>query len=122
MDRPIDHDRESTWRDLVGVAIAVLLAAVLFTTIELNEALFAMTRRWEALQVDELPAILFVLATCLAWFSRRRYREARAELTRRRSAEVRLQELLEENRRLAQQYACGVMLMALAALAFRFAV
>ncbi len=99
-----DHDRAAIWRDLIGVVIAVLLASVLFAAIELNESLFELTRRWEKLQVDELPAILFVLATCLAWFSWRRYREARAELIGRRSAEVRLQALLVENRRLAQQY------------------
>lgn len=99
-----DVDREATWRDLIAVVFIVLLASLLFAALELNESLFAFSRRWEALQIDEAPAILFVLATCLAWFSWRRYREARAELIRRHSAEVRLQALLLENRRLAQQY------------------
>lgn len=102
-----DLERESIWRDL-GIVVAVLLVAgSLFAYLELNESLFALTRRWEALQVDELPAVLFVLATCLAWFAWRRYREARAELLRRRAAEERLAALLLENRRLAQQYLQG---------------
>src|SRR5262245_37048994 len=94
-------------RDLVIVAVIVLVAGLLFAYLEMHEALFAWTRRWEILQIDELPATLFVLATCLVWFSWRRYREARAELAKRRTAESRLHVLLLENRRLAQQYLDG---------------
>lgn len=90
--------------DLAIVALVVLVAAVLFTQVELNEWLFARTRHLEALQVDEAPAILFVLATSLSWFAWRRYCEARTELTKRQLAERRLAALLLENRRLAQQY------------------
>jgi two-component system sensor histidine kinase UhpB len=92
------------WGDLLIVALAVLAAAVMFSQVELNEWLFASTRRWEALQVDELPAVLVVLATGLIWFAWRRYREARVEIGKRRAAEVQLEALLLENRRLAQQY------------------
>jgi two-component system sensor histidine kinase UhpB len=95
-----DFEREATWHDLVIVVLTVLCASLLFAWLELNEALFVLTRRWEFVQIDELPAVLFVLAMCLAWFSWRRYREAR-------SAEARLQALLLENRRLAQQYLQG---------------
>lgn len=99
-----DLDQAAVRGDLLIVASIVLLAAVLFTQVELNEWLFARTRRWEALQVDELPAVLVVLATCLSWFAWRRYRDARAELGKRQAAEQRLAALLLENRRLAQQY------------------
>lgn len=99
-----DPDRGTLRGDLVIVAFVVLVAAVLFTRVELNEWLFAWTRQWEALQIDEAPAVLVVLATCLSWFAWRRYREARAELMKRQAAEVRLAALLLENRRLAQQY------------------
>lgn len=77
-------------RDLGVVVFMVLAAAVLFTHLELTERLFAYTRQWEALQVDEALPVLVVLATSLSWFAWRRYAEARA--------------LLLENRRLAQQY------------------
>ncbi|MBM0105446.1 sensor histidine kinase [Steroidobacter sp. S1-65] len=90
--------------DLGVVALLVLAAAVLFTQVELNEWLFERTRHLEALQVDEAPATLFVLATGMSWFAWRRYREARTELGKRQAAEQRLALLLLENRRLAQQY------------------
>jgi two-component system, NarL family, sensor histidine kinase UhpB len=99
-----DRGRETIWHDLIIVVLIVLTAGLLCAALELNEVLFTLTRRWEVLQIDELPAVLFVLATGLAWFSWRRFREARAEVDRRRRAETRLQSLLLENRRLAQQY------------------
>ena len=97
-------DRGSLWGDLLIVALVVLGAAALFSHVELNEWLFASTRRWEALQVDELPAVLVVLAAGLSWFAWRRYRDAHAELGKRQAAEAQLEALLLENRRLAQQY------------------
>jgi two-component system sensor histidine kinase UhpB len=99
-----DLDRGSLWGDLLIVVLVVLGAAALFSQIELNEWLFASTRRWEALQVDELPSVLVVLATGLSWFAWRRYRDARAQLGKRRAAEAQLEALLLENRRLVQQY------------------
>lgn len=104
---PFASVRKAIWHDLLVVALAVLLAGLLFVYLELTESLFALTRRWEALQIDELPAIMLVLATCLCWFSWRRYREARAELQHRHVAEERLAALLRENRRLAQEYLHG---------------
>lgn len=100
-------ERRSLWRDLGGVVLVVLFAGWLCIYFEVSELLFARTRRWEALQVDELPAVLFVLAASLVWFAWRRFREARAELTKRQAAEARLEALLLENRRLAQQYLQG---------------
>jgi signal transduction histidine kinase len=102
--RQSDLGRRALQADLVIIALVVLAAAVLFTQVELNEWLFVRTRAWEPLQIDELPAVLVVLATCLSWFAWRRYREARAELMKRQAAEARLEALLLENRRLAQQY------------------
>lgn len=99
-----DLDPRVLWRDLVILALVVLVSAVLFTYVEFNEWLFAHTRQFEALQVDEALPVLVVLATCLSWFAWRRYREARAELIKRQAAEARLEGLLLENRRLAQQY------------------
>ncbi|HEY5755744.1 MAG TPA: sensor histidine kinase [Steroidobacter sp.] len=90
--------------DLALIACIVLAAALLFAHVELNEWIFVSTRQWEGLQVDELPAVLAVLTTCLSWFAWRRYREARVELTKRQIAEAQLAALLLENRRLAQQY------------------
>lgn len=92
------------FKDLLIVAAIVLAAAGLFAHVELNEWIFVNTRPWEALQVDELPAVLAVLTTCMSWFAWRRYREARTELTKRQIAEAQLAALLLENRRLAQQY------------------
>jgi hypothetical protein len=80
--------RGSLWSDLLIVALVVLVAAALFSQIELNEWLFSSTRRWETLQIDELPAVLAVLATGLSWFAWRRYRDACAELRKRRAAEA----------------------------------
>ena len=61
-------------------------------------------RQHEKLQVDELPAVLLVFATCLIWFSSRRYFEARRQLRLRRTIEMKLADALAENQRLAQQY------------------
>ena len=97
-------DAKSLQLDLGVVVSIVLVATLLFTRFELSEWLFAYTRRWEALQIDEGLPILVVLATCLSWFAWRRYREARDELSKRHAAEDRLAALLIENRRLAQQY------------------
>ncbi len=59
---------------------------------------------WEFLDLDEIPAVLFVLALCLIWYAGRRVRETSAELARRTDAERKLTDLLEDNRRLAQQH------------------
>jgi two-component system, NarL family, sensor histidine kinase UhpB len=100
----VDPEAGALQRDIALVVLLPVLAAGLFAQLELSEWLFSLTRRWETLQVDELPATLLLLASCLAWFAWRRYREARAELGKRRSIEERLAALLSENRRLARQY------------------
>jgi two-component system, NarL family, sensor histidine kinase UhpB len=86
---------------ITGISIA---AAIICVKLDLSEALLGWTRLHERLQLDELPALLLVVACCLVWFSARRYREARDQLSLRRATEARLAEALAENQRLAQQY------------------
>lgn len=100
-----DASARGTLRRDIGIVVLVtLLAALIGASLELNERIFAGTRRWEHLQIDELPAALVVLSASLAWFAWRRYREATSELARRRTAEQHLAATLLENRRLARQF------------------
>lgn len=85
--RPLLAD--SAWRDLVCALGLALLAALLAAQVELHELMFATTRRWEALQLDEWPAALLVFTLCLLVLYARRY--------------VQLQRVLAENRRLIGQ-------------------
>jgi len=77
-------------RDLAIVVLASLVAALLCIKLNVSEVLLSWTRPHERFQLDELPAVLLVLAACLSWFSARRFGEARRELALRRSAEERL--------------------------------
>lgn len=97
-------ERVFPWGDLAIVALVTLSVGLLSVYFELGESTFAATRRWESLQLDELPAVLLGLSLTLTWFAWRRYGDARAELIRRRAAEARLASLLLDNRRLSQQY------------------
>lgn len=92
------------WRDAAIVVGATLLSAIVFVRIDLSESLFAFTRDWEHLQIDELPITLLVLAIGLGWFAWRRYTEMRRELAARAAAEARLAALLEDHRRLTHRY------------------
>ena len=92
------------WRDALLVACATLIMAVLCVEFDFSEALRRWTAPWERFQLDELPAVLVVLAVGLAWFAARRYLETGLELQRRRLAESRLEAALLDNRRLSQQY------------------
>lgn len=92
------------WRDLGIIALVLTAAAGVFVYLELSERLFSWTRQFESVQIDELPAVLLVLATCLVWFAWRRYREAHTQLVKRQEIEQRLEALLFENRQLARQY------------------
>ena len=86
--------------------MALATAAMAFMCVELDvsEALRRWTAPWERFQLDELPAVLVVLAVGLAWFAARRYVEAGRELRRRELAEAQLEAALTNNRRLSQQY------------------
>jgi two-component system sensor histidine kinase UhpB len=91
-------------RDAALIAVISIAAAIICVKLDLSEALLGWTRLHERLQLDELPALLLVVACCLVWFSARRYSEARDQLVMRRATEARLAESLAENQRLAQQY------------------
>jgi signal transduction histidine kinase len=90
-------------RDITIVIALTALAGYLAGHYELNERVFAVTRQYEHLQLDEWPIVVFVLALCLMWLSWRRYRLALVELQARQRAEARLTEVLEENRELARE-------------------
>jgi signal transduction histidine kinase len=91
-------------RDAALIVVISTAAAVICVKLDLSEVLLGWTRLHEQLQLDELPALLLVVACCLVWFSARRYAEARDQLVLRRATDARLAEALAENQRLAQQY------------------
>lgn len=95
--RSTGRSRADAWR-LVGV---VAVVAVVATSFEVNERLYAFTRRFEHAQLDELPVVLFALSIGLAWYALRRRAEAAREAAARRDAEGRLQIALADLRRLA---------------------
>jgi two-component system, NarL family, sensor histidine kinase UhpB len=95
---------KAVWRDTLVVALATAVMAALCAQFDFSEALRRWTAPWERFQLDELPAVLVVLAAGLAWFAARRYAEAGRELRRREIAESQLAAALIDNRRLSQQY------------------
>lgn len=94
----------TVWRDAIIVVLGTAIAAALCVQFDISEALRRWTAPWERFQLDELPAVLLVLAAGLAWFAVRRYWEAERELLRRQAAEAQLAAALADNRRLSQQY------------------
>jgi signal transduction histidine kinase len=91
-------------RDMALVLLISTVAAVVCVELDLSETMLGWMRQHERLQLDELPAVLLVIAACLIWFSTRRYLEASRELDLRRQTETRLADALAHNQRLAQQY------------------
>ena len=96
--------QKAVWRDTLVVACATAIMAILCVQFNFSEALRRWTAPWERFQLDELPAVLVVLAAGLAWLAARRYAEAGRELRRREIAELQLEAVLADNRRLSQQY------------------
>jgi signal transduction histidine kinase len=96
--------QKALWRDTLVVACATAIMAILCVQFDFSEALRRWTAPWERFQLDELPAVLVVLAAGLAWLAARRYTEAGRELRRREIAELQLEAALTDNRRLSQQY------------------
>jgi two-component system, NarL family, sensor histidine kinase UhpB len=94
----------SARRDTVLIVAVGVVAAVVCAKFNVSEAMLAWTRPFERLQLDELPAVLLVVAISLVWFSSRRYFEATRQLRLRRTVEAQLAEALAENKSLAQQY------------------
>jgi len=92
------------WQDTIVVALATGVMVSICVQFDVSEVLRRWTAPWERFQLDELPAVLVVLAVGLAWFAGRRYIEAGRELDRREVAEAQLEAALTNNRRLAQQY------------------
>lgn len=90
-------------RDLAWVLVVTVVTAVLGSIFDFSEHAYRWTRGLERFQLDELPGTLCVLSIGLAWFSWRRYREARRELSRRCVLEAQAERLLADNRRLANQ-------------------
>ena len=79
----------SVWRDLLIAAVVATACALLAARFNLQEVVFEYSRRWEALQLDEVPVAIFVFAVCLVALYARRLQQ--------------LRRALNENRRLAQQ-------------------
>ena len=105
-DRPTSAPPASVaWRrDLVLVLAISVVAVPVCARFNVSEALLRWSQPIERFQLDELPAILLVIAACMAWFAARRYREACRELSQRQRAEQELRRALSANRRLARQY------------------
>jgi two-component system, NarL family, sensor histidine kinase UhpB len=101
--QPTLPDHEFPWRDIAVVIGITALSIVVSVHFNLNEALYALTRREERFQIDELPTGMLVLTICLMWLSWRRYVHALREVRARRVAEARLGDVLAENRQLAQE-------------------
>jgi len=93
----------SPWRDIAVVIGVTTLAIICSDYFNLNEFLFALTRREERFQIDEIPVGVIVLLIGLVWLAWRRYVHARHEIQARRDAEATLAAVLAENRRLAQE-------------------
>src|ERR1700676_2886663 len=90
--------------DILLIVVVAIIAAFICAKFNLSEALLKWTRPFERVQLDELPAVLLVIAISLIWFSPPRYLEANRQLRLRRTAEAQLTQALAENKRLAQQY------------------
>jgi signal transduction histidine kinase len=101
MSEPRATQSVRLWRDLALVAAVTAAFALLSAHFELSEAVFNWTRARESYQLDELPGVLLVLASGLAWFAWRRVREIEVELAHRRAIERELAASLESNQRLA---------------------
>ena len=94
----------TVWSDALIVVLITISTAVVCARFNVSEMLRRWTAPWERIQLDELPAILLILAVCLAWFAARRYREAQREVARRRMAEAQVGLALTHVRRLSQQH------------------
>src|SRR5580704_1686169 len=93
----------SPWRDTLAVLIATALTIALAAHFNWSEALYALTRREERLQLDELPIGMLVLLTGLIWLAWRRNRQARREILARQATEAELARALAANRELAKE-------------------
>lgn len=95
--------RMRVWIDATAVAAFTLCSVVVSDRFQISEAFYQLTRRWESIQLDEMPFALLVLVCGLTWLAWRRYREAREELRERARVEAALSNAMEENRRLVRE-------------------
>jgi PAS domain S-box-containing protein len=86
--------------DLAIVAAVAVLTFAVSVLFELNERLVKFFVPLEAYQIDELPITILALALAMAWFSWRRSRQARQELSLRLAAQHALVESEEQYRSL----------------------
>ena len=94
----------SVWRDIVIALVVALLCGWLAARFEVHEAVFAWSRRFEYLQLDEWPVAVFAFALCLVLLYALRYRQLRNALVdNRRLARQALAAQEEERRRLARE-------------------
>jgi signal transduction histidine kinase len=93
----------SAWRDTVGVLAVTAVSIMLAAHFNWSEALYALTRSAERLQLDELPIGMVVMLTGLIWLAWRRNRQARRELYARQVAERELARALAANRELVAE-------------------
>jgi signal transduction histidine kinase len=85
----------------VLVVACVTAAFFLFSIqVELAERVAAWTRSHESWQLDEVPLVLVVLCTALAWFGWRRLRERTREMKVRLRVEAQMQRAMQKNREL----------------------
>ena len=89
-------------RDLILVACAILAGALLPPVARIDELIHALKDGTGLRALDELPLSLFVVATALAWFAHRRWRDLQAEVTGRIRAEEALRESEARFRQLAE--------------------
>ncbi len=102
-------DVKSEWNsdivsDLALVTLVTVICGLLAVHFEWSEKLFSWTRRSEAFQLDEVAFVLLSLAIGMAWFSARRWREARRQLHGRLAVQIELERILGEQRRLARDF------------------
>lgn len=97
-------NRESLWRD-VGIAMLLALAAGWAAAhLQLQEWLYALSRRWEDLQLDESFTVALVFSLCMVIMYARRLRQLRRAVAENRRLALRNLEVQEEERRrLAQE-------------------
>jgi two-component system, NarL family, sensor histidine kinase UhpB len=96
--------REGPWREVLMIVCIAALSVAISAHFELSERLYALTRRWEFMELDEIPGGMAVLAIGLIGLCWGRIRQARRELQARLHAETQLKSALAANRKLTQEY------------------
>jgi two-component system sensor histidine kinase UhpB len=99
-----DAIKPSVQRDLLVVAGVTIATFLLSIKLNLTEHVLALTRPFEAYQLDELPITFAAMIVALAWFSWRRSRQVVEQMNLRLEAQQALADALAENRMLSQRY------------------